>query len=531
MVSVKLFTVLVTASGLWAVHAGKCKPHTSFLTLTSGASTTTSFSSSYFKSTDDEVDVASSTEHPTSTDSVETISSGMSASSATTLDQPTAPGSSLSDPTATIDSTVSSDDIVIDVSTFSSSPTSEILDDTATFGPSTTTTNAIEILTDATTLSDTAVLSDTTAPADTGDINASTGSDAPREASVSTGLTTFIEKTTTTDTATSAQSTSAEIIDTTETIVTTETTTSMDATTTEFTTISALDSASTTENLWTSTTIVSCPVYSNLLDDPSFEGENNAPNRWELKLQFDGTAVTYQKQSSNSQDVPRAHSGDQFVLLGTNVGTDMRRVVSLDKKKYQLWITYAAISDPDEDWGFNFIVVTRNGHAFRQLTNVPKGEPFVYREESTVFQGWKDDFIQPFVRLNSGSKPRLVAIDDIYVAEYVPSCVMTTEKSELCGGIQGFVGNSAKSYRMVTFDQGDVEICAQLCARDEIFSKKPKTNWELLLEREEEWCSTNGHVGNVPVLTACRLDIAKAQSAVACFMITRNGSVREKALL
>ncbi|CAG1968177.1 unnamed protein product [Fusarium graminearum] len=467
MVSVKLFTVLVTASGLWAVHAGKCKPHTSFLTLTSGASTTTSFSSSYFKSTDDEVDVASSTEHPTSTDSVETISSGMSASSATTLDQPTAPGSSLSDPTATIDSTVSSDDIVIDVSTFSSSPTSEILDDTATFGPSTTTTNAIEILTDATTLSDTAVLSDTTAPADTGDINASTGSDAPREASVSTGLTTFIEKTTTTDTATSAQSTSAEIIDTTETIVTTETTTSMDATTTEFTTISALDSASTTENLWTSTTIVSCPVYSNLLDDPSFEGENNAPNRWELKLQFDGTAVTYQKQSSNSQDVPRAHSGDQFVLLGTNVGTDMRRVVSLDKKKYQLWITYAAISDPDEDWGFNFIVVTRNGHAFRQLTNVPKGEPFVYREESTVFQGWKDDFIQPFVRLNSGSKPRLVAIDDIYVAEYVPSCVMTTEKSELCGGIQGFVGNSAKSYRMVTFDQGDVEICAQLCARDE----------------------------------------------------------------
>lgn len=145
----------------------------------------------------------------------------------------------------------------------------------------------------------------------------------------------------------------------------------------------------------------------------------------------------------------------------------MRRVVSLDKKKYQLWITYAAISDPDEDWVFNFIVATRNGHAFRQLTNVPKGEPFVYREESTVFQGWKDDFIQPFVRLNSGSKPRLVAIDDIYVAEYVPSCVMTTEKSELCGGIQGFVGNSAKSYRMVTFDQGDVEICAQLCARDE----------------------------------------------------------------
>ncbi|CEF75367.1 hypothetical protein FGSG_13692 [Fusarium graminearum PH-1] len=499
MVSVKLFTVLVTASGLWAVHAGKCKPHTSFLTLTSGASTTTSFSSSYFKSTDDEVDVASSTEHPTSTDSVETISSGMSASSATTLDQPTAPGSSLSDPTATIDSTVSSDDIVIDVSTFSSSPTT-----------------------------------------DTGDINASTGSDAPHEASVSTGLTTFIEKTTT-DTATSAQSTSAEIIDTTETIVTTETTTSMDATTTEFTTISALDSASTTENLWTSTTVVSCPVYSNLLDDPSFEGENNAPNRWELKLQFDGTAVTYQKQSSNSQDVPRAHSGDQFVLLGTNVGTDMRRVVSLDKKKYQLWITYAAISDPDEDWGFNFIVVTRNGHAFRQLTNVPKGEPFVYREESTVFQGWKDDFIQPFVRLNSGSKPRLVAIDDIYVAEYVPSCVMTTEKSELCGGIQGFVGNSAKSYRMVTFDQGDVEICAQLwnsISNPVVFSKKPKTNWELLLEREEEWCSTNGHVGNVPVLTACRLDIAKAQSqsdinnsAVACFMITRNGSVREKALL
>ncbi|QPC68585.1 hypothetical protein HYE67_010816 [Fusarium culmorum] len=373
MVSVKLFAVVVTVSGLWAVDAGKCKPHTSFLTLTSGASTTTSFSSSYFKSTDDEVDVASSTEHPTSTDSVETISSGMSASSATTLDQPTAPGSSLSDPTAIINSTVSSDDIVIDVSTFSSSFTSEILDDTATFGPLTTIADAIEILTDATISADTAVLSDTTAPADTGDINALTGSNAPYEAAVSTGLTTSIEKTTTTDTATSAQLTSAEIIDTTEIIVITEITTSMDATTIEFITISALDS------------------------------------------------------SSNSQDVPRAHSGDQFVLLGTDVGTDTRRVVSLDKKKYQLWVTYAAISDPDEDWVFNFIVATRNGHAFRQLANVPKGEPFVYREESTVFQGWKDGFIQPFVRLNSGSKPRLVAIDDIYVAEYVPSCAMTTE--------------------------------------------------------------------------------------------------------
>ncbi|EKJ75280.1 hypothetical protein FPSE_04537 [Fusarium pseudograminearum CS3096] len=465
MVSVKLFAVVVTASSLWAVDAGKCKPHTSFLTLTSGASTTTSPSSSYFKSTDDEVDVASSTEHPTSTDSVETMSSGMSDSSATTLDQPTTSASSLSDPTATTDSTVSSDDIVIDASSFSSSFTSEILDDTTTFGPSTTTTDTIKILTDATTSADTAVLSDTTAPADTGGINASTGSDAPHGATVSTGLTTSIEKTTTTDTATSAQSTPAEIVDTTETIVATETTASMDVTTTEFTTISALDSASTMESLWASTTAVSCPVYSNLLDDPSFEGGNTDTNKWEYSSQ---SIVPYQKQSSTSQEVPRAHTGDQFVLIGTGVGTDMQRRVSLDSnKKYQIWVTYAAISDPDEDWDFSFIIGTTAGKAFTKMVNVPKGSPFVYRQESTIFQGRTNDGIATYMRASMGSKPRSVAIDDVYVAEYVPSCVVPIAKTGLCGGIRGNPASVAQPYRTVNLDQGNEEICAQLCARDE----------------------------------------------------------------
>jgi hypothetical protein len=92
--------------------------------------------------------------------------------------------------------------------------------------------------------------------------------------------------------------------------------------------------------------------------------------------------------------------------------------MSLDPtKKYQLWITYAAISDPDEDWSFLFSVGTFYGPAFReQVVNVPKGSPFVYRQESTIFRGWNEDLIYVMARATSASKTRLVAIDDIYVA-------------------------------------------------------------------------------------------------------------------
>ncbi|UZP35893.1 hypothetical protein NXS19_003709 [Fusarium pseudograminearum] len=374
------------------------------------------------------------------------MSSGMSDSSATTLDQPTTSASSLSDPTATTDSTVSSDDIVIDASSFSSSFTSEILDDTTTFGPSTTTTDTIKILTDATTSADTAVLSDTTAPADTGGINASTGSDAPHGATVSTGLTTSIEKTTTTDTATSAQSTPAEIVDTTETIVATETTASMDVTTTEFTTISALDSASTMESLWASTTAVSCPVYSNLLDDPSFEGEIPTPTN--------GNIQASQLYPTKNKVVPLKKCPGLILVIS---------LCSL----YQIWVTYAAISDPDEDWDFSFIIGTTAGKAFTKMVNVPKGSPFVYRQESTIFQGRTNDGIATYMRASMGSKPRSVAIDDVYVAEYVPSYVVPIAKTGLCGGIRGNPASVAQPYRTVNLDQGNEEICAQLCARDE----------------------------------------------------------------
>ncbi|GKU01621.1 hypothetical protein FLAG1_03776 [Fusarium langsethiae] len=429
----------------------------------------------------------------------------MSDSSATTLDQTTPPGSSHSDLTTTIDSTVSSDAIVVDISTFSGSFTTEILDEITTFGDSTITTDTITIPTDTSTSTDASVSTDTTVPADTTGITVSTGSDALYETMVSIELSKSIEQTTTADTVIYTQSTSAEIAETTETIAITETSTSMDVTTTEFTTVSALETAS-TESLWTSTTAVSCPVYSNVVDDSSFEGENNAPNRWELGGQWAGTAVTYQKHSSTSQEVPRAHSGDQFVLLGTDVGTDMRRVVSLDSKQYQLWITYAAISDPDEDWSFNFVVATSSGHAMLQAINVPKGSPFVYRQESTIFRGRKDDSISVLVRPFAGSKPRLVAIDDIYVAEYVPSCVTPTVKTELCGGIQGVPGNAGQPYRTVNLNQGNEEICAQLCTKDESCDIR-LAGGAVFQSLAEEWCSTTGLVGNAPVLTARRLDM------------------------
>jgi hypothetical protein len=45
---------------------------------------------------------------------------------------------------------------------------------------------------------------------------------------------------------------------------------------------------------------------------------------------------------------------------------------------------------------------------------------------------------------------------------------MPTAKSELCGGIQGFVGASGlKPYRTVYLGQGNEEICSQLCIKDE----------------------------------------------------------------
>lgn len=144
----------------------------------------------------------------------------------------------------------------------------------------------------------------------------------------------------------------------------------------------------------------------------------------------------------------------------------MRRVLFLDStKKYQIWFSFAAISHPDEDRIVNFIIATRNGHAWRELVNVPKGSPFVYRQETTIMQAAQDEWVVPFMRINAASTSRQVAVGDIYIAEYTPSCFKPTEKTDLCGAVQGSYG--ATAYRTTIFDQGNEEICAQMCLRDE----------------------------------------------------------------
>lgn len=142
--------------------------------------------------------------------------------------------------------------------------------------------------------------------------------------------------------------------------------------------------------------------------------------------------------------------------------------MSLDPtKKYQVWFTFAAVSEPDEDWNFNFIIATRKGgQASRENIIVPKGSPFVYRQQSTIIRGAEGDNLYAFMRANAGSNPRLVAVDDIYITEYAPSCSVPTTKSDLCGGIQSLYTNT-QAYRTVGLNQGSVEVCAQLCIKDE----------------------------------------------------------------
>jgi hypothetical protein len=62
--------------------------------------------------------------------------------------------------------------------------------------------------------------------------------------------------------------------------------------------------------------------------------------------------------------------------------------MSLDPtKKYQVWFTFAAVFDPDQDWNLNFIIATRMyGHASKENIIVPKGSPFVYRQQSIIIR-------------------------------------------------------------------------------------------------------------------------------------------------
>ncbi|KAL4725245.1 hypothetical protein ACLX1H_007392 [Fusarium chlamydosporum] len=425
----------------------------------------------YFTSSDNGVEISSSTELSKPAVAVESVSSSTSDPSVETSYQTATSSPTLSDFTATIDTTIPSDNAVIDVSTFSTSFAAILPDEATTLGDSTTTTDTATSLTggymstDTSTLIDASVSTETTASTEvtmlsgaaisidttastastattvstdvnlSTDTTASTDSSTGYETTLSTDIVTSIEQTATADTVISAEPSTTEPNETIEMTVTTDTATSMDTTTTEFTTLPASESTTTTESLWASTTVASCPDYSIFNDDPSFEGENTSPNRWEYLGLFTGMAVPFQKQSSTSQEVPRAHNGDQFALLsggpGSTVGTDMRRVLFLDStKKYQIWFSFAAISHPDEDRIVNFIIATRNGHAWRELVNVPKGSPFVYRQETTIMQAAQDEWVVPFMRINAASTSRQVAVGDIYIAEYTPSCFKPTEKTD-----------------------------------------------------------------------------------------------------
>ncbi|RBR16269.1 uncharacterized protein FIESC28_07019 [Fusarium coffeatum] len=469
MISSKLFAVVVTASTWWVVDAGKCKPHpnpTSFLTLTSGDLPATSYPVSYFTSSGDDAHVFSSTDPLSSSRLTETGSSGISESSAMPSYQIPTSSPTASDSTTASVSTASSDNVIIEAPTFSSSFTTVVSVDVTTLGDSSTTTDTIT--TSINELSSTEVSSSTKVSSSTGvssltsissstevststdvststevsstdvststDAAISTHSTTSFETTISSDLATSAEQTTTTDTAIPTQPTSAEASDITETTVTTFITALTDVTTTASTTVFTSETTTTTENLWTSTTAASCPVYSSSLNDPSFEGDNTGPDRWDYMGQFAGVAVPFQKENSMSEKVPRAYSGNQFALLsaglGSKLGSDMWRPMSLDPtKKYRVWFTFAAVSDPDEDWYFNFIIATRMyGHASRETINVPKGSPFVYRQQSTIIQGAQGDNLYAFMRVNAGSNPRLVAVDDIYVADHPPSAPKHIER-------------------------------------------------------------------------------------------------------
>lgn len=67
---------------------------------------------------------------------------------------------------------------------------------------------------------------------------------------------------------------------------------------------------------------------------------------------------------------------------------------------------FAAVSDPDEDWNFNFIIATRMyGHASKENIIVPKGSPLVYRQQSAIIRGAQGDNLYAFMRVNAGSSP------------------------------------------------------------------------------------------------------------------------------
>ncbi|KAF4949741.1 hypothetical protein FGADI_8679 [Fusarium gaditjirri] len=500
MVTSKVLAAVLTASSFFVAEAGKCKPHphpeyTSLLSLISHTSTVIDSTAE----TTESLDASYSKDHSSSTGAVDMVSTALGGSSTIAWSQTTTLSASFPDYTATVDPTaisVSESDsktstspsslgptladvstmarATITVSTDKSKPSNSLTSastsnssvisvsidaaDTktsvisATYKESTTTADAtISAHSTSTELrisTDTAVSYSTAETAGSGDSRASTD-------------------TSTTDIATSGGPTTT--IDT--TIVSSEAPTGIDTATTLVTSLSSSESTSTKEGLWTSTTpSASCPVVSVSIEDPSFEGDNTGENRWDYMGQFAGIAVPFQQKRSTSGDVPRAHSGEQFASgSGSTLGSDMWRPISLDStKKYQVWFSYAPVSDPDQDWEFSFIIATqRYGHVHNEKVFVPKGAPFKYVQRTATFQGATDDHLYAFIRANNQAVACYVAIDDIYVGEYKPACAVPTETTSLCGGTQGNFNSNGPNYRSMSMFQGSVEMCARACLEDE----------------------------------------------------------------
>ncbi|CCT68612.1 uncharacterized protein FFB20_14547 [Fusarium fujikuroi] len=386
MVASRVLAIVLAASSVSVAEAGKCKPHshpkyTSLLSWISGTSTVIGPKAGTAQS----LDASYSTDYSGSTGAGELVPTALSGSSAITWPQTTTLSASFSDYTASDNPPAISDSEFDSETSTSTSPNS--------FG---STLAAVTTSDDPTT---TRATTTTTASTDESEPSNSSTPDNTSNSGLLTDSPSIIptasnESTATADAATTAHSTSIEPRTSTDTTVSYATTeivssgdrkvstdtstidiatfdgptttidattvtsgvpTSIDTTTTLLTSLSSSESTSVTESLWTSTTSSeSCPVVSVSIEDPSFEGDNTGENRWDYMGQFAGIAVPFQQKSSTSQDVPRAHSGDQFALVssgpGSTLGSDMWRPISLDStKKYQAWFSYAPVSDPDQD--------------------------------------------------------------------------------------------------------------------------------------------------------------------------------------
>ncbi|KAH7164426.1 hypothetical protein DER46DRAFT_700994 [Fusarium sp. MPI-SDFR-AT-0072] len=462
MVTSKVLAAVLTPSSLFVAEAGKRKPHphpeyTSLLSLISHTSTVIGSKTE----TSESLDASYSTDHSSSTGAVDMVSTALGGSSTITWPQTTTLSASFPDYTASVDPTAISDSEFDSETSTPPSSFGPTLADVTTIEASTTTKATITVSTDKSEPSNSLTSANTS---NSGFISASIDA---TDIATSVIPTTSNESTATADATISAHSTSTELrtsTDTTEPYAISETVSSgdsrvsIDTSTTDITTSDEptiiIDATTATKSLWTSTTSsASCPVVSVSIEGPSFEGDNTGENRWDYMGQFAGIAVPFQQKSSTSQDVPRAHSGEQFALVssgpGSTLGSDMWRPISLDSiKKYQVRFSYAPLSDPDQDWDFSFIIATqRYGHVHNERVFVPKGAPFKYVQRTAIFQGAMNDHLYAFIRVNNQAIVRYVAIDDIYVGEYKPACAqwpklqihvdVSGERRDVCPSMSG----------------------------------------------------------------------------------------------